>query len=311
MPASRGPIGRPISHTRAWVVDTDGRLAGIGVPGELLLGGEGLAWGYLNQPGLTARRFVPDPFGAGPGGRLYRTGDRARWRPDGTLEFLGRADHQVKIRGFRIEPGEVEAAILTHPAAQACVVVSAHGQDDVVSLSGYVQPAARHGMDAAGLRDYLAARLPAYLVPSALVILDRLPLNANGKVDRAALPPPEPARRADGRTAPGDPVEEVLAGIWAQVLNLDQVGVHDDFFAIGGHSLRAAQVTARVERTLRTRLSVRQLFEHSTVAALADWLRSESDDSRRIAAVAAVVLSVRRLSPAERRTELHRPEGEI
>jgi amino acid adenylation domain-containing protein len=273
-------IGRPIANTRAYVLD--GRLepVPIGVPGELYLAGAGVARGYLGRPALTAERFVPDPFGpsAGgePGGRLYRTGDRARWRPDGTLEFLGRLDQQLKVRGFRIEPGEIETVLGRHPAVRTAVVIAREEVPGDVRLVAYVVPDGVP-LDGGELHRFLAQRLPEYMVPAAIVVLASLPLLPNGKLDRRALPPPDRTDRADREdyVAPRTPVEQILAGIWAAVLRLERVGIRDNFFAIGGHSLLATQVVSRVRTAIGVELPLRALFEDPTVADLATRVGSE------------------------------------
>jgi amino acid adenylation domain-containing protein len=265
------PIGRPVDHVRARVLDRWGHPVPVEVPGELYLGGAQLARGYLGRPALTAERFVPDPFADEAGARLYRTGDRVRWLATGELEFLGRMDQQVKIRGFRIEPGEVEAALLALPAvAEAAVEVREDAGER--RLVGYVVPADADASEERmkeALRDALLARLPEYMVPSAFVVLDALPLLPNGKVDRRALPAPEWGSAGGARVAPRTPVEELLAGIWAEVLGRDAVGAAEDFFALGGHSLLAMRVLLRVERSFGVDLPVRTIFEAPTVAALA------------------------------------------
>jgi len=254
-------IGRPIRGTRAHVVDCRGALVPPGVAGELWLAGDGLARGYLGRPELTAERFTPDPFD-GPGGRVYRTGDLVRFRPHGELEFLGRIDHQVKVRGFRIELGEIEAVLRSHSSVRDCIVLARENR-----LIAYVV-----GVDAAGLRAFLGRRLPEYMVPAAFALLDALPLSPNGKIDRKALPDPQGSHAPSA--APSDPVEELIAGIWAEVLGIDRVGVHESFFALGGHSLLATQVISRLRGALGVELPLRQLFETPTVADLARALRT-------------------------------------
>ncbi|MBZ4423347.1 non-ribosomal peptide synthetase, partial [Myxococcus sp. RHSTA-1-4] len=268
------PIGRPISNTRVYVLDASGQPVPVGVTGELFIGGDGVARGYVGQPALTAERFIPDAFSGVPGARLYRTGDLARWRQDGVLEFLGRADAQVKVRGYRIELAEVEAALLAFPdVAQAVALV----REDVPGdkrLAGYV--AAPESLDMGALRAFLKQRLPEYMVPSALVRLDALPLTANAKVDRKALPAPDAvlASPAESYVAPRTPTEERLAALWAQVLRVQRVGIHDNFFELGGHSLLATQVVSRVREAFSVELPLRALFEAPTVAALAARLES-------------------------------------
>ena len=259
------PIGRPVANDRAYVLDEALRPVPAGVVGELCIGGAGLARGYLRRPGLTAEKFVPDPVSGVPGARLYRTGDLARLGADGEVRYVGRADFQVKVRGHRVEPGEVEAALLTHPSVREAVVIAA---DD--RLAAYVVPAEGAAPSPAGLRDHLRAVLPDPLVPTAWVVLDRLPLTPHGKVDRAALPAPEAAADPSAHAAPRTPTEEVLAGLWATLLGVERVGVNDDFFALGGHSLLATQVMSRLRQALRVDLPLRELFDAPTVARLAE-----------------------------------------
>ncbi|HSU12938.1 non-ribosomal peptide synthetase/type I polyketide synthase [Longimicrobium sp.] len=260
------PIGRPLGNVRLYVCDAGGAPQPVGTPGELLIGGEGVARGYLGRAALTAEKFVPDPFGGRPGARLYRTGDRARWRGDGTLEFFGRLDQQVKIRGFRVEPGEIEAALRRDPAVRDCVVVvrdDAAGERQLVAyVAGQVE------VDA--LRAGLRRTLPEHMVPAAFVVLDRLPLSPNGKLDRKALPAPDFAAPDDAWVAPRTPVEEVLAAIWAGLLRLERVGTADSFFERGGHSLLATRLASRVRETFGVEMGVREVFDAPTIAELAE-----------------------------------------
>ncbi|MGH8772610.1 MAG: amino acid adenylation domain-containing protein, partial [Burkholderiales bacterium] len=226
-------IGRPITNTQAYLLDHQLRPVPIGVPGELYIGGAGLARGYLQRPELTPERFIPHPFSEIPGARLYKTGDLARYRPDGNIEFLGRLDHQVKVRGFRIELGEIEAVLGGHPGVQEACVVVREDHPGEKRLVAYVV-AQEGGVEPEGLRGYLRTKLPEHMVPAAFVRLPVLPLTPNGKVDRKALPAPEGRGVAEGYVPPCMPTEELLAGIWAEVLRQERVGRHDNFFALGG-----------------------------------------------------------------------------
>ena len=270
------PIGRPLANTRVYALDAHGQPVPVGVPGELYAAGVQVARGYLGRPGLTAERFLPDPFGGEPGGRMYRTGDRVRWRADGELEFLGRTDEQVKVRGFRVEPGEVEAALAAHPAVREAAVVAREEGPGDVRLVAYVVAADGEAAEPRALREHLRARLPEYMVPGDVVVLDALPLTAHGKLDRAALPAPQ---RQVGDDAPRTPTEEAVAAIWAEVLRLPRVGIHDSFFELGGHSLLATRVAARIRQSLGVEVSLPDLFEHPTVAALAERVDAGRGDA--------------------------------
>jgi amino acid adenylation domain-containing protein len=265
-------IGRPLTGTSAWVLNPRMQPVSIGVPGELYLGGGGLARGYLHRPELTAERFVPDPFSRQPGARLYRTGDLVRLLPNGELEYLGRIDNQVKVRGFRIELGEVDAVLRQHASVQDVVV---HAREDVPGekrLVAYVVPVPGQSADLGALKEHVQQRLPRYMVPSAFVELAALPLTPNGKVNRKALPAPEATRvEQDSYVAPRTPTEELLVSIWARVLRVEQVGVQNHFFAdLGGHSLLATQAVSRIREAFQVELPLRTIFEASTVATLAE-----------------------------------------
>ena len=274
------PIGRPISNTQVYILDSSLQVVPIGIAGELYVSGIGLARGYLNRPGHTAECFIPNPFSNQPGARLYRTGDVARYLPDGSIEFLGRSDDQVKIRGFRIELGEIEAVLEKHRAVRKAVAWVREGASRDASavpdtdrrLVAYVVPKETPGPRVSELRSYLQDRLPEYMWPSAYVLLDALPLTPSGKIDHRSLPAPDPTRPELDKVfvAPRTPVEIKLAEIWAQVLGLERVGIDDDFFELGGHSLLATQVISRVRDAFHIEIPLRSLFERPTVAALAE-----------------------------------------
>jgi amino acid adenylation domain-containing protein len=302
------PIGRPIGNARVHVLDGELRPLPVGVPGELLIGGDGLALGYLGRPELTAERFVPDPFGpiesGEPGGRLYRTGDRARRFPDGTLEFLGRLDQQVKIRGFRIEPGEIEVALSRHPAVrEAAVLVGPEPGGTERRLVAYValREADPEVDFVTVLRRHLAASLPAPMVPAAWVILPDLPLTANGKLDRRGLARMAPEEGLGGSrgdfVAPRTPAEETIASIWREILGVEKIGVADDFFLLGGHSLSATRVLSRLRQERGVELALTDLFEHTTLAGLAEAVEAALP-SISGGAAAAVAAEQNRIVPA-------------
>ncbi|MFI7388118.1 amino acid adenylation domain-containing protein [Streptomyces sp. NPDC049813] len=258
------PVGRPVPGKRAWVLGPDLRPVPPGVAGEIYMGGPGLADGYLAQPGLTAQRFVAAPDGE----RMYRTGDLGRWRADGVVEYLGRTDDQVKIRGFRIEPGAVQAALAGHPLVRRCAVVVREDRPGEKRLVGYVVPEDSADLDTASLRDHMEHRLPEHLRPGAYVLLDRLPINANGKLDRAALPAPDPGDRPSGRP-PRTREEEALCALFDELLGTRGAGVDESFFALGGHSLLVGRLISRVRSVLGAELTIKTVFENPTVAALA------------------------------------------
>jgi len=263
------PIGRPIANTRLYLFDPRLEPVPAAVPGELYIGGDGLARAYLNRADLTAEKFVPNPFGAS-GERLYRTGDLARHLHTGIIEYLGRSDHQVKIRGFRIELGEIEAVLSQHPSIKEAVVSAREEGADHKRLVAYVVPDQRANLTTDQLRNYLGAKLPEYMIPSFFVILRSLPLTSNGKVDRAALPPPSygDSGSDDGYVAPRNEIEETLASIWSTVLAIGRVGIHDNFFKLGGDSIISIQIIARANQA-GIHLTPKQFFEHQTIAELA------------------------------------------
>jgi acyl carrier protein len=263
-------IGRPLANTQVYILDHQIEPVPVGLPGELYIGGAGLARGYLNRGDLTAERFVSDPFAGAPGARMYRTGDLARWLPDGTVEFLGRLDHQVKVRGYRIELGEIEARLVEHEALREAVVMAreeAAGDKRLVayyiSVGGVVE--------VEELRQYLLARLPEYMVPAAYVQLDQMPLTANGKLDRKALPAPDgDAYAVRGYEEPLGEIEAAVAEIWMELLKLKRVGRHDNFFDIGGHSLLAVRLISRLRKNLNVEVAMADLFAHPSLATLSE-----------------------------------------
>jgi len=295
------PIGRPIPNVQVFILDRRSALAPIGVPGELYIGGAGVADGYLNRPDLTAEKFVASPFARPNAGalrshteeRLYRTGDLARYLPDGNIEFLGRIDQQVKIRGYRVELGEIEAVLARHPDVRQSVV-AAREDPSGKRLVAYVVPVDRKAPAVDTLRQFLAASVPDFMVPSSFVFLEELPLNANGKVDRQALPEPGRDRPELARmyAAPRNAVEEVLAGLWASVLDLDRVGIHDNFFDLGGHSILVTRMVGQLRNTLREDVALRAVFETPTIAGLAETLLGDPDRRARIEKVAELLVQI-------------------
>lgn len=275
-------IGRPITNTQVYILDGQMQPVPIGIAGEICIGGDGLARGYLRRPELTAEKFIANPFSDKPGARLYKTGDLARYRRDGNIEFLGRIDHQVKIRGYRIELEEIELVLARHPAVrQAVVVVHDEGKNepgdssDRKRLVGYVAVEPAVAVTIPGLRAFVREKLPEYMVPSSFVLLESLPLTPNGKVDRKALPQPDGCDLSVGPVVPPrTPAEETVARIWAEVLNLATIGIHEDFFDIGGHSLLATQIMSRVNHAFQTDLPLRTIFEAPTVAGMAERIHN-------------------------------------
>jgi amino acid adenylation domain-containing protein len=269
------PIGRPIANTQVYLLDSNLNPVPLGIPGELYVGGDGLARGYLNQSERTAERFIPNPFTSTAGARLYRTGDLARYLPDGHLDILGRADQQVKIRGFRIELGEIEAVLAQHPAVHECVVIAREDEPGAKELVGYVVAGPGETVETCVLRAYLSEHLPEYMVPSRFQMLDQIPRNANGKVERRALPAPDGARQ---EKSGGDyltsltPTQEMLAGIWCEVLGLNQVALDDNFFDLGGHSLLATQASSRVQEAFAVEFQLHHFFETPVLRDMAEVL---------------------------------------
>jgi len=311
---SREPptIGRPISNTQAYVLDRRGRRLPAGIPGEVYLGGMGLARCYLGRPDLTAEKFLPDPFSAEPDARMYYTGDLARYLPDGRLDFLGRIDHQVKIRGYRIELGEIEAVLNEHPAVKTCVVVVRQEADDDKRLVAYVVAHAGEKPGHLELQDFLRARLLAHMVPTAFVLLDEMPLTPNGKINRRALPAPEISRPEldGGYVAARNDIEAVLVDLWQEVLGINEVGVSDNFFDLGGHSLKATRLLSKVRSIFRTQLPLSVVFEATTIEALARALVQHEPRPGQTAKIAHVLQRIKSISSSELKDELERKRGE-
>ena len=277
------PLGRPIPNALMYVLDGSLNLVPAGVAGEVHIGGVGPSRGYLNAPELTAERFIPNPFGTERGARLYKTGDLARYRSDGSVEFLGRIDYQVKVRGFRIEPGEVEAELRQHPSVKASVVVARDDMSGNQLLVAYVVPDGNVKLDPGELRNFLREKLPEYMVPSVFVCLDELPLTPNRKVDRNALPDPRQSQPKHGKifTVPRTSVEKAITQIWQDVLRVEKVAIEENFFDLGGHSLQATQVMSRLRNAFHVELPLRRLFERPTVAGLARCIEEELGSERK------------------------------
>jgi aspartate racemase len=278
------PIGRPISNTQVYVLDSDNELVPPGEIGELCIGGDGLARGYLNQPELTAEKFVRCRFEDGHERRIYKTGDLALHRSDGSIEFLGRADNQVKINGYRIEPGEIETLLMQHPSVRSCIVVSRQDQPGERKLVAYVVPGG--GCSITELRAYLQTKLPVYMLPSAFVFMEWLPLSPNGKVDRAALPPPEVTSGVSRPRSVQSELEQKIESAWMKVLGLPQVGADENFFDVGGDSLQVLTVHAEIQKVIQSEFPLTDLFEYSTIHSLAKHLAGT--DERRAAMAQAL-----------------------
>ena len=302
----RPSIGRPIANTQIYILDRHYKPTPIGVPGELFIGGAGLARGYMTLPEVTADKFVPDPFSSEPGARLYRTGDLARYLANGNIEFLGRLDHQLKIRGFRIEPGEIEVVLCQHPAIQEAVVTAHdHGPGDKRLVAYLV--AFPDAKPAAGeLRTHLKEKLPDYMVPSVFMLLDKLPLNTNGKVDRRALPAPESSRPdlEQAFVEPQTAFERVLVKMWIDVLGLERIGVNDNFFELGGHSLLATQLIARVSEAFQTELPLRIIFECPSVSSMAERIQQTETRAGAFEEMASILEQLEALTDDEAKSML-------
>jgi acyl carrier protein len=290
-------IGCPIPDLQVYLLDQYLQLVPVGVPGEMYVGGAGVTKGYLNRPELTTERFIPSPFekdevipptplnkgGTQGGAKLYKTGDLARYLPKGELEYLGRIDNQVKIRGFRIELGEIEALLASHPQIWETVVIVRDDTTGDKRLVAYIVPQSEKTITINEIRQFLKAKLPSYMVPNAFVILDALPLTANGKIDRRALPPSESSSEPSEKyVAPRNPIEDILVNVWSEILKVEKVGINDNFFELGGHSLLATKLVAQIRDRLKIELPLRQLFNTATLAELAqgiEQLKQQTPDS--------------------------------
>jgi acyl-coenzyme A synthetase/AMP-(fatty) acid ligase len=296
-------IGRPIENTEIYILGPDLQAVPVNVPGELYIGGASLARGYINLPALTAEKFIPDPFSGRAGARLYRTGDHARYLSSGSVEFIGRQDRQVKLRGFRIELGEIEAVLGRHPSVVEAVVLARVDAPQERRLVAYIVAVRDNAPEAHALLSFLRERLPDYMAPRAYVFLDALPRTPAGKIDRAALPPPDDARPAlvDAYVAPANELERQIAAIWREALHLERVGVNDNFFDLGGHSLLLAQVQGKLETTLARKVPLRLLFTHPTIRALTDEFRGNDSEEGFSAEASQGRADLRRASRMKRR----------
>ncbi len=281
----RGPtIGVPIDNAWVWVVDGYGKLSPRGAVGELCIGGEGVGRGYLNREELTKEAFVADPFSAEAGARMYRSGDAVRWGNEGKLEYVGRRDGQMKVRGNRVEVGEVEVVLGEHPGVRAAAVVGREETGGGVRLVGYVSVREGEVVDGRGLREWMRRRVPEYMVPTQIVVVGELPRTANGKVDKVALAKVEPVVSGGAEEEgeqPREEVERMVAGIWAEVLGVQRVGLNDNFFDLGGHSLLIVQVHERLRRQVGEGVSIVDLFQYPTVGSLSRFLSGRHDMSRK------------------------------
>jgi acyl carrier protein len=294
-------IGRPIANVQVYLLDKQNQPVPIGGPGEIHIGGDGVARGYLNQPEITREKFIRNPFSNDPKSRLYKTGDLARYLPDGNIEFLGRIDDQVKIRGYRIELGEIDAVLGQHPFVREALVVVREDNPGDRRLVAYIAPKQELVSGIIELRSFLKQKLPEYMVPSAFMFLEALPLTLNGKVDRQALPAPDRGRPELDATfsEPRTPTEELLVNIWSNVLKLDKVGIHDNFFELGGHSLLATQVVSRVRQAFQMELPLRTLFEKQTVDEFAKAITQIQEEGVAAEKIGDILIELESLSDEE------------
>jgi acyl carrier protein len=271
------PIGRPIANTQIYLLDQHLQPVPVGIPGELYIGGAGLARGYLNQPELTAEKFIPNHFSHEPKARLYKTGDLVRYLANGNMDYLGRTDHQVKLRGFRIELGEIETLLSQHPGVREAVVLIRENISGNKYLVAYMIPNQEQALISSELRNFLKEQLPQYMVPSAFVTLDTLPLTPNGKVDRKALPNPESVRSelATAYVGPRTEMEQTIATVWQEVLGVEKLGMHDNFFDLGGHSLLMVQVHKKLQEIFKRDFLMTEMFKYPSISSLVEYLSSK------------------------------------
>lgn len=287
-------IGRPIRNTELYILDQELEPVPAGVASDVYIGGAGVVRGYLNSPELTAEKFIPDPHSGRSGSRLYLTGDVSRFLKDGKIDFLGRADRQVKLRGYRIELGEIEAALERHPAIRQAAVILREDQGADNCLAAYIECELGSTLTISEMREFMADRLPEYMIPSGLVMLESLPLTPTGKINRKGLPPLEQCREDVERTveAPGNPVEEVIAGIWSDILGIDEVGIYDNFFESGGNSILAFQIVTRLRDIFKIELPLRTFFTAPTVAGLAGIMTKGSEQEFKVRRIAEILISM-------------------
>jgi acyl carrier protein len=305
------PIGQPLSNTEVWVLDQQSRMVPVGVPGELCIGGDGLARGYIGRPELTAEKFVPHPYSRHLGARLYRTGDLVRYREDGNIEFLKRMDQQVKVRGFRVELGEIESTLNQYRAVVESVVVDRKDSSGDIRLIAYFVP--EDGVEPTSLEllTFLQEKLPSYMLPSAFMAIKEIPLTPNGKVDRRALPAPEQIEVSTaGFIAPRTEMEQLVAEIWCEILGITQVGADSNFFDLGGHSLLATRVMNRIRERCGVELPLRVLFEFPTVVSLAAKLDDARPKETELSRILDILVNMENISEEEVTTLLAQSESQ-
>lgn len=303
------PIGRPIANTQIYILDPDLNPMPVGTAGELHIGGVQVGRGYRNQDELTKEKFIPDPFSQAPNARLYRTGDSARWLPDGNIEFLGRMDYQVKIRGVRIEPSEIEAAMLAHPHIDQVVVQAAHNHLNENELIAYLVCRSQQIPSVFEIRSFLEQRLPDVMVPTHYVYLDELPLNSNGKIDRKQLPLPDRSKLNLEYTAPSTAPQRELTSIWTELLDVSPIGIHNNFFVLGGHSLLAARMVQRIEQTFAVAIPLSSVYDYPTIAELASTITSAKNNQSHEPVMEGLLAEIENMSPDDIECAFARLDG--